>query len=135
MNHVVAGPRPLQARRRVARMMRHARSARRKNREVGSAFLLYLKLELLDALANLVISYFQGRRRGFRMIFQMRQLVLAKQIQLARRGGVVSMAIDDHLVLAMLGCDGAGEITWLNCRVSMVSFARSNKVFPPSAPL
>ena len=56
LDQVVAGLRPVLARRLVADVMRHRRRARREDREVGAALALELELRAFEALADLVVA-------------------------------------------------------------------------------
>src|ERR1700733_9373580 len=77
-------------------MVSHARSARRKDRQVGATLLLQLQLAVDNAGADLVVTDCRARRRG-PAVFVRRDLLLPPGFVLARRRRVVAMAIDDHL--------------------------------------
>src|SRR5690606_859072 len=76
-------------------MVRHRRSARAEDGEIGAAFLDQPQLVLLDRLADLVIADFGigGRRLAF---LEGGLLRLAPRIVRSRRGGVMSVAIDNQ---------------------------------------
>src|SRR5262245_55684142 len=97
MDQVVAHPRPLRAHRRSADVVRHAGRTRRKDRHVGATLALEFQLRLFQALPDLVVADAEvGGGRAARRIRQARQLAVAEQLELARRRGVVPVAIDDH---------------------------------------
>ena len=56
VDQVVAVLGPVQARRRIADVMRHGRGARREDRHVAAALALELQLRALEALADLVVG-------------------------------------------------------------------------------
>ena len=69
VDQIVAVTRPVQARGRVADVMRHRRRARREDRDVGAAIVLELELRL-HALAQLIVADLKraARRRGRRIL-------------------------------------------------------------------
>ena len=83
---------------RVADVMAHGGSARRKNRDVGAALALKLQLRGLQFLANLIVADLRRRRR-LRRIGERGDLLLAKFDKGRRLGSVVPVTIDDHLGL------------------------------------
>jgi hypothetical protein len=95
MDQIVARGRPGLAGGRIAEMVTHARGARRKDRQVGAAFLLQLQLAADDALADVVVADRRPRRRGPPLLV-CRNLLLPPRLVLARRRGVMPVAIDDH---------------------------------------
>ena len=101
VDQVVAELRPRAARRGVADVVRHPRRPRREDREIGAALALQLELRALEARAHLVVADLErALRRRRAAALERRDLRLAPGLELARRGGVVAVAVDDHVRLA-----------------------------------
>src|SRR5580698_309679 len=82
-------------------MVRHARRTRREYRHIGAALALNAQLRALDAAADRIITDAgQGQRGGARRVAQRRHLLRAELVQRFWCGGVVAVAIDDHVALA-----------------------------------
>ncbi len=97
MDQVIAALRPAAAGRLIADVVRHGGRARRKDRQVGAAGPLQFQLGILQAVANLIVADLGLReQRDVDAAFQRRDLLVAKLLQRAGRGGVVAMAVDDH---------------------------------------
>ena len=99
MDQVVADLRPFEAHALVADVVAHAGGARREDGQIGAALALQLELIVLDAVANLIVRYFQrSARRQQRLVLGVgrRSLFLAEAVQVLGFGGVVAVAIDDH---------------------------------------
>src|SRR5580692_5170206 len=80
---------------RIAQMVSHAGGTRRADRKIGSAFLLQLQLAAHDAGADLVVA--DSGARWCRLALRVcRNLLGAPGLVLARRRGVMPMAVDDH---------------------------------------
>src|SRR2546425_7960670 len=78
--------------------MAHAHRARREDGDVGAALALQLQLRALEARADLVVvDAERALRRDVLGILQRRDLALAQFLELPGSGGVVAVAIDDHL--------------------------------------
>ena len=70
--------------------------------------LLQLELRALDALADLVVARSSSGRDGsLRRVLERGDLLLAKAVELLRRGRVVAVAVDDHWNAVCLGEDAA----------------------------
>ncbi len=97
VNQIVALLRPVQAGGRVANMMRHGRSARRKNGDIRAALALQLELRAFQAFADLVVADVDGALgTRLRWIFERRKLGIAIVLKRLGRGGVVAVTIDNH---------------------------------------
>src|SRR5712691_2626821 len=78
--------------------MAHAHRARREDGGVGAALALQLQLGAFEARPDLVVADAErALRRDVLGIRQRRDLALAPFLELLRSGGVVAVAIDDHL--------------------------------------
>src|SRR5262249_48845879 len=99
IDQVVAVLRPRLARRRVAEMVAHPARTRAEDRDVRAALALQLQLRALDALAQLVVADLDLALDGLslRVLFEVRLLLVAIVPERFRRGGVVAVAVDDHL--------------------------------------
>ena len=87
---------PLHADSLGSHMVGHARSARRKDRQVAAAFPLQLELRL-DRLAQHVIGDAKIRaRRAPHRIREAGQLLVPELVQCLGFGGVVTVNVDDH---------------------------------------
>src|ERR1700675_4509907 len=76
-------------------MMPHAGRARRKDRQIRAALALQLELAVADGIADLVVGDRRPcrRRRALAMGLDLR---LSPRFVLLGRGGVVTMAVDNH---------------------------------------
>src|ERR1700678_1029896 len=98
MNQVIAGLRPAPAGRRVADVMCHGGGPRREYGQISAAGTLQLELGALQALANLIVADRRPcRQRNVDAVLETGNLRVAKFLQRTRRGGVVTVTIDDHI--------------------------------------
>src|SRR5262249_2207337 len=95
VDQLVAGAGPSLAGRCVTKVVAHAGGARRKDRQIGAAFVLHLELAIGNALADLVIGYCRARWRRLAGLVRL-DLLAAPSLVLTGGGGVVAVAIDDH---------------------------------------
>src|SRR5262249_18574760 len=100
VDQVVAVLGPVQARRRVADVVRHGRRARREDRDVASPLALQLQLRALEARADLVVrDAHRPLGAGSRRILQLGKLRVANRLQALRRGRVMPVTINDHFAV------------------------------------
>ena len=103
MDHLVAHLRPAQAHVVVADVVTHAHGARRKDRQVGAPLALQLELRAFEALADLVVGNLQRRfGRLLGRLFDVVYLLLAPSQEVLRFGRVMSVAVDDHDIVALV---------------------------------
>src|ERR1700733_719151 len=95
VDQLVARCRPCLAGAGVTEVVPHTGGARREDGQVGAALLLQLQLAVDDAGADLIVG--DGRTRWRRLALAVGfNLLGAPGLVLARRRGVMPMAVDDH---------------------------------------
>src|SRR5437867_10004572 len=95
--------RPVPARGLVADVMAHSHRARREDGDVGAALALQLQLRALEARADLVVADAETALDGsVPRILEPGDLALSPLLELFGSGGVVAVAIDDHVSSSQL---------------------------------
>src|ERR1700736_6505863 len=97
MNQIIAVLRPVQAGGSVANVVRHRRSPRRKNGDIGAPLTLQLELRAFQALPDLVVRDVDFAVVGWLpCILQRGDLRVAIVLERLWRRGVMPVTIDDH---------------------------------------
>ncbi len=81
----------------LANMMAHADGLGRKDRHVGAALAHRFELVGFNALPDRIVADFRWLYRRQARVFKTGDLGVAKVLKRRRRGGIMTVAIDNHL--------------------------------------
>src|SRR4051812_27891806 len=95
MDQLIAGRRPCLAGPGIAEVVAHAGGSRREDGEIRAALLLQPQLSIDDAGTDLVVVDGWARRRSLAFA-ESCNLLRAPSLVLARRSGVMAVAVNDH---------------------------------------